>query len=223
MVPEILSWVKTSQIMNKYYLIVALSITLNSCIGKHSSNAQVAEIKKESTNVNNTGDTIKINLSQSTIHWKGTKMNGAGKHEGNIELQEAFFLASDENISGGKFVVDMNSITVTDIPEHEPVPKKRFIDHIKSEDFFNVKAYPTSKFEITKTELISNDSLKISGNLTLKEITNNITFQATMINNIFKANFTIDRFLWNIAYEGNIVDKTLVDKEIEFYILFKKN
>lgn len=91
-------------------------------------------------------------------------MKGAGKHEGQVQLQEAYFTTAEELLIGGKFTVDMNSIQVTDIPKNEPVPRQRFNNHMKSEDFFQSEIYPTSKFEITNIEQITTDSLKVSGN-----------------------------------------------------------
>uniref|UniRef100_UPI00404B4C10 YceI family protein n=1 Tax=Gelidibacter sp. TaxID=2018083 RepID=UPI00404B4C10 len=64
----------------------------------------------------------------------------------------------------------------------------------------------------------SSDSLQITGNLTLKNITKQIEFIAFYQNNLFSTTFSIDRFQWNIAYEGNWADKTLVDKDIELKI-----
>ena len=58
----------------------------------------------------------------------------------------------------------------------------------------------------------------ISGNLTLKDVTKNIEFGANYKGKSFTAKFTFDRFQWNVAYEGNLVDKTLVDKDIELAI-----
>ena len=150
----------------------------------------------------------------SIIHWKGTKMKGLGKHEGQIELEDGFFTITNNLLTGGHFIANMNSIEVTDIPAHEPVPRGRFNDHMKSEDFFDTATYPVSKFEITGIQYKTTNSLIISGNLTLKDITRNISFAANYKEKTFETGFTIDRFQWNIGYEGSWVDKTLVDKDI---------
>lgn len=203
--------------MNKVAaFIVILSISL-ACTAEHQSKSQKAIIKEALVNEKELfkNDTLKVDVSQSFIHWKGTKMRGTGKHEGVIQLQQAYFTANDTVLTGGKFIANMNSIEVTDIPIHEPVPRKRFNKHIKSKDFFDVETYPTSSFTITNIEQITNDSLKISGNFTLKNITKNITFNAYMVQKEFSAAFTFDRFQWNIAYKGSWIDKTFVDKDIE--------
>lgn len=208
--------------MNKLLWIFTVPMLIYSCVGKHNSNAQEANIgiaqKKQNSPTN---DTLQLDLSKSNIHWKGTKMRGAGKHEGQIQLQDGYFLTEQNKLVGGGFTMDMNTIQVTDIPEHEPVPRKRFNDHMKSEDFFNTEKYPTSEFTITKINDLSNDSILLSGNLTIKEITKGIKFKAKRKEKEFSTKFTFDRFEWNIAYKGSWADKTLVDKDIELSITLK--
>jgi len=208
--------------MNKLLLILILPILICSCVGKHNSDAQEANISKaQKEQISLTKDTLWVDLSNSSIHWKGTKMRGAGKHEGQIHLQDGYFLTDQNKLIGGRFTMNMNTIQVTDIPEHEPVPRKRFNDHMKSEDFFNTAKYPTSEFTITEIEKSNDDSTMVSGNLTIKDITKNISFKAKSSENEFSTKFTFDRFEWNIAYEGNWADKTLVDKDIELTINLK--
>ena len=56
-------------------------------------------------------------------------------------------------------MVDMTTIGVTDIPEHEPVPRNNLNNHLKSSDFFDVEKFPTSEFQITNVKQITSDSL----------------------------------------------------------------
>ena len=209
--------------MNKHFLIIAFLVSLSSYIGKHNSEAQKATITEENTEVENQtkGDTIRIDLTKSNIHWKGTKMRGIGKHEGEIELKSGYLIVNNKRLLSGNFVVDMITIRVTDIPEHEPIPRNNLNNHLKSSDFFDVYKFPTSKFQITNVKRITSDSLLISGNLTLKDITKNIEFGAKYQGDYFTTKFTFDRFQWNIAYEGSFADKTLVDRDIELKIKLK--
>ena len=113
----------------------------------------------------------------------------------------------------------MTTIQVTDIPEHETIPRNNFNNHLKSSDFFDVKKFPTSKLQISNIKQITSDSLLVSANLTLKDITKNIEFLAMYQNYTFSTKFTIDRFEWNIAYTGSWADRTFVDKDIEMKIM----
>lgn len=204
--------------MTKYFLLF-FSFLLTACVGKHSSDAQKVVTSEPGISTNITiGDTININLSSSNFYWKGTKMRGAGKHEGKIQLKDGFFITQNKQIVGGQFTIDMHSIEVTDIPETDPIPIKNLTDHLKNADFFDVEKHPISTFQITNLKPTSSDSLQITGNLTLKNITKQIEFIAFYQNNLFSTTFSIDRFQWNIAYEGNWADKTLVDKDIELKI-----
>ena len=201
--------------MNNVSFLLLLLLVLSSCNRKRTTEFQQAAITKSSpTDVHINSDTLRLDMSRSIIHWKGTKMKGLGKHEGQIELEDGFFTITNNLLTGGHFIANMNSIEVTDIPAHEPVPRGRFNDHMKSEDFFDTATYPVSKFEITGIQYKTTNSLIISGNLTLKDITRNISFAANYKEKTFETGFTIDRFQWNIGYEGSWVDKTLVDKDI---------
>ena len=84
--------------MNKAFIIIAFSTLLLSCIGKHNSDAQKVTVTNKNSNPIKTikGDTIQIDPVKSNIYWKGTKMRGAGKHEGKIALKNGHFIM--ENI-----------------------------------------------------------------------------------------------------------------------------
>ncbi len=178
--------------------------------------------------VKDTTDTVKvpINTDRSLIIWKGTEMWESGKHEGTVNLGEGYLLLKNGQIAGGHFVADMNSIAITDIPESDPVPRKRLRNHLESEDFFYVEKYPTAAFEITKTEAMSGDSLRVWGNLSIRDVTKSTSFVAWQKSDqrsglALYTTFKIDRFAWNISYQGSywkritsILDNTFVDADI---------
>lgn len=170
--------------------------------------------------------TIPINTDRSIIMWKGTEMWQSGKHEGTLNLSKGYLLFEDDQLIGGQFVADMNSIAITDIPKHDPIPRRNLRNHLKSEDFFYVEEYPKARFEITKTEEFKSDSLRVWGDLSIRDITQSISFIASKKSDqnsvlAFDATFKIDRFAWNISYQGSywdrmtsILDNTLVDADI---------
>ena len=163
-------------------------------------------------------DTMKIDLSRSSIKWKGTKMKGLGKHEGYIGFENAYFLCDQDKITGGQLIVDMTSLSVTDIPEHEFIPIRNLNNHLKSEDFFDVMSFPISTFDIRQIEYTSDNTLRVNGYLTIKNITNPISMIAIQQDNTFKSVLRFDRFDYNISYEGNWIEKTLVDREVELSV-----
>ena len=53
-------------------------------------------------------------------------------------------------------------------------------DHLRTADFFDVDSYPEITFESTSIEAIDEDSLKITGNLTIKDVTNEVELVAEL-------------------------------------------
>lgn len=201
--------------MNKIFCSILFPLLTLSCIGKYQSDTQkVLASPATVTNIDFKTDTLRINIPESEINWTATEMRGAKGHTGKISFKDGFFLMRNDKIVGGKFIVDMETIDVTDMPAYEKIARKNLIDHLKSNDFFNVASFPESTFEITNVRESNNDSLKISGNLTIREITKNIEFIAQRKNNLFSTNFTFNRFDWNIAYQGSWADKNLIDKYV---------
>lgn len=205
--------------MNRIFFLVLLPLLVGSCIGKHQSDAQKVVVSPAADlTIDFEADTLSINIAESKIDWRATEMRGTIRRTGKISFNDGYFLTTDNGIAGGKFIVDMETMDVTDVPIHEKIARKNLIDHLKSDDFFNAALYPVSTLEITSVEKLETDSLKISGNLTIREIAKNIEFFARQKENYFTTNFTFNRFDWNIAYEGSWPDKTLVDKEVELSI-----
>lgn len=182
-----------------------------------------------------TGDTaglitIPINTDRSRILWKGTEMWQSGKHEGTVTLGDGYLIFTGDHLRGGKFVADMNTIAVTDIPKDDPVPRRRLRNHLKSEDFFYVEKYPKAIFEITSSEQLKADSLRIRGDLSIRDVTKPVSFIALKkvehdSTLSYMATFKIDRFDWNISYQGSywerltsILDNTFVDADIDLTI-----
>jgi polyisoprenoid-binding protein YceI len=124
-------------------------------------------------------------------------------------------------LSGGNFVMDMTSITDTDITNESMNAK--LTNHLKSEDFFSVEKNPTSTFTITKAAPIAKakagqPNYTITGDLNIKGITHSVTFPATvkMEGNSAEATakFDIDRTKWDIKYRAAIIG-TAADKIID--------
>ena len=50
--------------------------------------------------------------------------------------------------------------------------------HLQSAEFFDVEKFPNITFKATKLEKIDNENHKIHGDLTIKDVTKNVTFDA---------------------------------------------
>lgn len=201
--------------------MLILLLLASCCVDKSNSEVQKALVQTQQAPAKTSDqdvDTLKIDLNRSRLYWKGTKMRGAGSHEGEVRIGQGFLLRDRNGLSGGKFEIDMKSISITDIPETDPIPIKNLTEHLLHADFFDVDNFPNSGFEITKITIHSPENLEVSGNLTIRGITKNSTFSAIHHDNTFSTRFLIDRFDWNIAYKGSWADRTLVDREIEFQV-----
>ncbi|WP_111668972.1 YceI family protein [Algoriphagus litoralis] len=206
--------------MNKIGMLFLL-IMASSCVDKSNSEVQKALVQAQQSQSKIDLlelDTIKLDMERSKLFWKGTKMRGAGSHEGEVKITQGFMLKDKNGFSGGKFEIDMKSISITDIPKTDPIPIKNLTEHLMHSDFFDVDNFPTSEFEINEIKIHLSENLEVSGNLTIRAITKNITFSAIQRGNTISAQFLIDRFDWIIAYEGSWADRTLVDRDIEFRI-----
>lgn len=80
------------------------------------------------------GIAYQVDVAGSKIEWTGAKVSG--KHNGTINLSEGTVYLKDNQLSGGSFVVDMNSIVDLDITD--PEYNGKLVGHLKSDDFFAV-------------------------------------------------------------------------------------
>lgn len=155
---------------------------------------------------------IDIDLKQSKLEWTGKKLGG--EHYGEIQLSSGNLTFTKDKLTGGSFEMDMASITCADITDTKS--NKRLVDHLKSEDFFSVTRFPTSRFVITKVEPKSTNEYIVTGNLTIKEKTNPITFIAKVntINNqtIVEATLVFDRSKYDVKFGSQSFFENLGDK-----------
>lgn len=142
----------------------------------------------------------KVDLSKSKIEWKGKKVTG--EHFGSINLKEGSLETSGGKIIGGRFVVDMKSLTCADLTDESYNAK--LVGHLKSDDFFSVEKFPVSELKITSVTPKGGSNYEMKGDLTIKGITHEIVFPATV--NLSGSGFTaeadivVDRTKYNVRY-----------------------
>ncbi|MHA6279794.1 YceI family protein [Salinimicrobium sp. CAU 1759] len=211
--------------------VIVAGITFSSVSCKNDKENKVEPEEAQEAAVS-TGDAMsyEIDTTESTIEWRGTKPTG--EHKGTIDIQEGTLMATTEEITSGRVVVDMNSITVTDEGMADK-DKRSLENHLKGTvegketDFFNVRKYPNATFEITGvTE--ENGQKMLQGNLTLKEETKNIKFPVrTSLGNetviLTSEAFVIDRTDWGVNYGSKSVFDNLGDNFISDNMELKIN
>lgn len=115
-------------------------------------------------------DIYNANTKESVIRWEGRKLFGG--HWGDVLIKSGNLEFKNNKLSGGSFVIDMNSIVVLDLDENGG--KSKLEGHLRSDDFFSVDKYPTSEFVITNVKDRKNNKYEITGDLTIKGITHSI-------------------------------------------------
>ncbi|WP_088324498.1 YceI family protein [Polaribacter tangerinus] len=201
--------------MKKIILSLAVVATvLTACKENKKDKVQVNEEVKVEAKVADTFEN-NVDVAASEITWLGSKPTGT--HNGVISLKEGSLVVENGTLTAGSFEIDMTSITVLDIPA-DAKGNADLKGHLSSPDFFDVAAFPTSKFVITSVE-DKGDKLHVTGNLTLKETTKSITIPAVISTEgnvtTFKSDtFSVDRTDFGITYKSKKIDAALKDKFI---------
>jgi len=158
--------------------------------------------------------TYNVDPAQTKITYVGKKVTG--EHTGHLKAKSGKITVKGEEITGGEVVVDMNSLTSTDIKD--PEYNAKFVGHMKSEDFFNTAKFPEAKLVI-KSSKKSDKGLEVKGDMTILGQTKPVSFVVTDIKKTDssfsgKSNLTLDRTLWGIKYGSTSFFKSLGDKAI---------
>jgi polyisoprenoid-binding protein YceI len=154
---------------------------------------------------------VEVNTKKSTIDWHGEKIGG--EHEGNIQIKSGYIELKNDQIVAGNFVIDMSSIANTDLKDEGY--NKKLVGHLKSDDFFGVEKYPTANFEITKSSKFSNGKATVTGNLTIKDKTESVSFEVLEKGKTYTAKMEIDRSKFDVRYGSDSFFDNLGDKAID--------
>lgn len=163
-----------------------------------------------------TATSLSADLARSTITWRGTKFFGARGHEGPVTLASGVVCLEGTTITGGRFVADLRTIDVGDIPAHEPVPRRKLREHLLADDFFAVARYPLATLELLEVTPGSTAMHRVRANLTMRGVTHEITFEATVqeltaTSVRASARIVVDRHRWGVRFRGSRLGDDLVD------------
>ena len=156
-----------------------------------------------------TAQTKKVSVEKSTIKWVGKKVTG--EHSGTVNLKEGNLIFKGKKLAGGNFTVDMTSMTATDISGDY---RGKLDGHLKSEDFFGTEKHPTSTLVFKKIAAKANGVYTVTGDLTIKGITNPITFDLVVKGNTATTDLKIDRTKYGIKYNSKSFFDSIGDKAI---------
>lgn len=165
-------------------------------------------------------DPVHSNIRFTVAHLVISEVEGSfKKFDGTLVSSKPDF--SDAVIN---FTIDINSINT----DNEGRDK-----HLKADDFFNAEKYPTAKFVSTSFKKIGGNKYKLTGNLTIRDVTKTVSFDVTYggtvkdawgnIKSGFKASTKINRFdyglKWNTLTEAggaSVGKEVTLDLKLEF-------
>lgn len=158
--------------------------------------------------------TYNLDTKATTATWLGKKVTG--QHNGTVAVSKGTIVSDGKTITSGSFEFDMNSIADVDLTDKGMNDK--LIGHLKSDDFFSVAKNPTAKFEITKVIPKSGTDYDVTGKLTIKGITNEVTFPAMIKMDdkavVTVAKITVNRTKFDIKYGSASFFESIGDKAI---------
>lgn len=169
-----------------------------------------------------------LDLAESRVEWIGRNL--LNKHWGYVGVRSGHLNFTRGRLTGGDVVLDMQALTCGDLhgnPLHDVL-----IEHLKSDDFFDVERFPEARFNIQSSSRIKDvapggRNLAVRGELTLKGATKPIEFKASAGPTLdgkpaAQASVTIDRTEWNILYgSGRFFSRLgghLVNDDIELHL-----
>lgn len=167
-----------------------------------------------------------VDTEASTVKWFAKKVTGA--HNGHVKMKSGNLDFENGVLKGGSFIMDMNSIVCDDLSGES---KGKLEGHLKSDDFFGVANHPEATFVITQAVPRGTPgSYKIVGNMTIKESTQEIRFNAQLDEvgeqMVGSSTITLDRSQYDIRFGSgsffeNLGDRTIYDDfdlEIELVV-----
>jgi len=152
----------------------------------------------------------KINVEKSQINWVGKKVTG--EHSGTINFQDGVLVFQKSKLAGGNFNVNMTSITVTDLDSGKG--KEKLEGHLKADDFFGTDNFATASIDFKKIATKPNGLYTVTADLTIKGITNPITFDIIVKGDTASAKLVIDRTKYGIKYGSKSFFDSIGDKAI---------
>ncbi len=168
-----------------------------------------------------------MRITSGQLNWTASKTGG--QHLGTVNVADGSVSVKGNEILSGEMNVDMNSIVSIDL---DGEMKAKLEGHLKSDDFFGVASHPKVRFvitEVTQARDVPMATHKITGNLTIKEITKSITVPINISfvgDKLLAATpaFTIDRTEWDLKYNSKILgtapDK-LIHDEVSLVLTFE--
>lgn len=178
-------------------LLVALATIVNVAMASNVPNKKAPQ-------------TLKVDVSGSTVGWYAKKLTG--DHSGTVKVKSGSLSVDGAKLVGGDFAIDMTTLA-------DGGGNERLTNHLKSDDFFGVEKNPTATLKITKAVAKGGANFDVTGDLTIKGITQPITFPATVAVDATgkataSAKLEVDRTKFDIKFRSKTFFEDIGDKMI---------
>jgi len=156
-----------------------------------------------------------VDAQQSKLVWNAKKVTG--EHSGLAPVKSGSLVLNNGKLKGGSFEINLKDLSVTDLKD--PEYNAKLTGHLKNDDFFSVEKFPVAKLDIVSATPAGVNKYTVKGKLTIKGITNEISFPAEVIATgkslTANAKIAIDRTKYNIRYNSKSFFSTIGDKAID--------
>ncbi len=174
--------------------------TINNSANSSSNAATNANAAANTSTTAVKGDALPITPETSKVEFTGSKVTG--KHDGGFKQFTGMIDLVNGKAEESSVSVDIDMASVfTDADG--------LTEHLKNEDFFEVSKFPRSTFKSTKIAADSTkgaDSYIVTGDLTLRGVTNSISFPATIkvsdTEVSVNSEFSVNRKDFGVNYAG---------------------
>ena len=161
-------------------------------------------------------DAYTVDVTKSKVEFVGSKKDGY--HPGYFNLKNGNILLDGGKLTGGKFVIDLANLKVTD------GAGEKLEGHLKAKDFFDIANFGEATYEITGVKYTDAKTAELDGKLTLKGITGPVKFTAAIRNAaegkfFAQASFNLDRTLFGMSYGVGMISS---DVQINVYLFATK-
>jgi len=209
----------------KYKILFSIILFLVGCdSGKKSDNS-----KPTLNQLTPEAGTYSLLIDDSELSWIGTELS-TKTHTGTIDFTDGTIVVDSDNTISGNVKINMSTINVTDLQGRS---KEMLERHLRSSDFFEVESYSEAKFSfISKSFDKLSNQISFVGDLTIKDITNPISFNATLLETSpflkAKAVLSFDRSKYNVRFRSgnffeNLGDKLILDDiDVNIRLVTKK-
>ena len=209
----------------KYKILFSIILFLVGCdSGKKSDNSNpiLNQLTPEA-------GTYSLLIDDSELSWIGTELS-TKTHTGTIDFTDGTIVVDSDNTISGNIKINMSTINVTDLQGRS---KEMLERHLRSSDFFEVESFSEAKFSfISKSFDKLSNQISFVGDLTIKDITNPISFNATLLETSpflkAKAVLSFDRSKYNVRFRSgnffeNLGDKLILDDiDVNIRLVTKK-